>query len=230
MEVENVLFLWQNQSGAHCWSIVWRRSVSRRVHYGRFHCIVTVILSMQSTEGIAPFLQFICIYQPYCLVLIWKFYYPNVCFAAFQSGGVDLSQPIVFTCGGAMVAPLVAFALSLTGLSAPVYDVSYNMYSYYCISGHAVMQNPYPRLYCIVGDFTRRDFLPILPPHLLAKILFLSLAVFRAYCDLFSLSKRKYSCSTNVDGFNLAKIFSWTKFFKFWSICGELVCARPPPL
>ena len=55
-------------------------------------------------------------------------YYPKcflVCFAAFQSGGVDLSKPIVLTCGGAMVAPLVGFALSLTGLSVPVYDVSY---------------------------------------------------------------------------------------------------------
>ena len=46
-------------------------------------------------------------------------------FAAFQSGGVDVSQPIVLSCGGAMVAPLVAFALSLTGQSVPVYDVSY---------------------------------------------------------------------------------------------------------
>jgi 3-mercaptopyruvate sulfurtransferase SseA len=48
-------------------------------------------------------------------------------FAAFQSGGVDVSQPIVFSCGGAMVAPLVAFALHLTGLSVPVYDVSYEL-------------------------------------------------------------------------------------------------------
>ena len=61
------------------------------------------------------------------LIICISLYYLKcflVCFAAFQSGGVDLSQPIVLTCGGAMVAPLVAFALSLTGLSAPVYDVS----------------------------------------------------------------------------------------------------------
>lgn len=51
--------------------------------------------------------------------------------SAFQSGGVDLSQPIVLSCGGAMVAPLVAFALHLTGLSAPVYDVSHELL--YCI-------------------------------------------------------------------------------------------------
>ena len=44
--------------------------------------------------------------------------------AAFESGGVDLTKPIVLTCGGAMVAPLVTFALSLIGSTAPVYDVS----------------------------------------------------------------------------------------------------------
>ena len=48
-----------------------------------------------------------------------------MCFyAAFQSGGVDVSKPIVLTCGGAMVAPFVTFALSLIGSNAPVYDVS----------------------------------------------------------------------------------------------------------
>ena len=44
--------------------------------------------------------------------------------AAFQSGGVDVSKPIVLTCGGAMVAPFVTFALSMIGSNAPVYDVS----------------------------------------------------------------------------------------------------------
>ena len=43
---------------------------------------------------------------------------------AFQSGGVDLSKPIILTCGGAMVAPFVTFALSVIGSNAPVYDVS----------------------------------------------------------------------------------------------------------
>ena len=44
-------------------------------------------------------------------------------YVAFQSGGVDLTKPVVLTCGGAMVAPLVTFALSLSGSTAPVYDV-----------------------------------------------------------------------------------------------------------
>ena len=55
----------------------------------------------------------------YCIILILILF---VC-AAFQSGGVDLTKPVVLTCGGAMVAPLVTFALSLIGSAAPVYDV-----------------------------------------------------------------------------------------------------------
>ena len=61
-----------------------------------------------------------------CFVYYNNYYYY---FTVFQSGGVDVSQPIVFSCGGAMVAPLVAFALYLTGLSVPVYDVSYNVHA-----------------------------------------------------------------------------------------------------
>ena len=85
----------------------------------------------------------LCVYQPHCHCVSYRSmegFYPklnallyvhvHVYFSAFQSGGVDLSQPIVFTCGGAMVAPLVAFSLHLTGLSAPVYDVSYELLYY----------------------------------------------------------------------------------------------------
>ena len=71
----------------------------------------------------------------------------HVCFSAFQSGGVDLSQPIVFTCGGAMVAPLVAFSLHLTGLSAPVYDVSYELLLLFILHGHTFMQKLCPSLH-----------------------------------------------------------------------------------
>ena len=37
--------------------------------------------------------------------------------------GVDLSKPAVMTCGGAVVAPLVALAAHLLGKEIPVYDV-----------------------------------------------------------------------------------------------------------
>ena len=42
----------------------------------------------------------------------------------FQGAGIDLSKPAVLTCGGAVVAPFVAFAASLVGAEIPVYDVS----------------------------------------------------------------------------------------------------------
>ena len=61
-EVENVLFLWQSQSGARCLSVVWRLSVSRSVRYGRFHCIYQILSVFTSTlsaivcEGHSPHL------------------------------------------------------------------------------------------------------------------------------------------------------------------------------
>ena len=42
----------------------------------------------------------------------------------FDQSGVDISKPLILTCGGAVVAPFVAFAASLIGLELPVYDVS----------------------------------------------------------------------------------------------------------
>ena len=39
-KAENVLVLWQSKLGARCLSVIWRQTVSRRVHYGRFHCIL----------------------------------------------------------------------------------------------------------------------------------------------------------------------------------------------
>jgi 3-mercaptopyruvate sulfurtransferase SseA len=41
----------------------------------------------------------------------------------FEVAGLDLSKPTVLTCGGAVVAPFVAFAASLIGAEIPVYDV-----------------------------------------------------------------------------------------------------------
>ena len=49
--------------------------------------------------------------------------YVIIC-TAFESAGVDLEKPIVTTCGGAVVACLLAFSLSQLGKSVPVYDVS----------------------------------------------------------------------------------------------------------
>ena len=61
LEAENTLFLWQSHSGAHGLSVVWRLFVSRRVHYGRFQCTMTLyflvnpaIMKFQST------IQFAC--------------------------------------------------------------------------------------------------------------------------------------------------------------------------
>ncbi len=43
----------------------------------------------------------------------------------FESYKIDMDKPMVLTCGGAVVAPLVSFAASLvTGNIVPVYDVS----------------------------------------------------------------------------------------------------------
>ena len=44
--------------------------------------------------------------------------------SAFEQAGVDMSKPSVVMCGGAVVAPFVAFAASLIGFELPVYDVS----------------------------------------------------------------------------------------------------------
>ena len=38
---------------------------------------------------------------------------------------MDVSKPTILTCGGAVVAPFMAFAASLIGVELPVYDVSY---------------------------------------------------------------------------------------------------------
>ena len=43
---------------------------------------------------------------------------------AFELAEVDISKPTVAMCGGAIVAPFVAFAASLIGVELPVYDVS----------------------------------------------------------------------------------------------------------
>jgi thiosulfate/3-mercaptopyruvate sulfurtransferase len=43
----------------------------------------------------------------------------------FEVAGLDLSKPTVLTCGGAVVAPFVAFAASLIGAEIPVYDGSW---------------------------------------------------------------------------------------------------------
>ena len=42
----------------------------------------------------------------------------------FDQSGVDVSKPLILTCGGAVVAPFVAFAASLIGLELLVYDGS----------------------------------------------------------------------------------------------------------
>jgi thiosulfate/3-mercaptopyruvate sulfurtransferase len=47
--------------------------------------------------------------------------------AAFESGGVDLSDPIVTTCGSGVSAALLALALARLGrLDVPVYDGSWS--------------------------------------------------------------------------------------------------------
>ena len=50
----------------------------------------------------------------------------SVCLSSsvFESAGVDLSKPLLVTCGGAVVAPFLAFSLFQLGINAPVYDVS----------------------------------------------------------------------------------------------------------
>ena len=45
-EVKNVLVLWSSCSGARGLSVVWRLSVSWRVRYGRFHCIMAMARSV----------------------------------------------------------------------------------------------------------------------------------------------------------------------------------------
>ena len=42
----------------------------------------------------------------------------------FKKANVDLSKPVVITCGGAVVAPLVALCAHLLGKEVAVYDVS----------------------------------------------------------------------------------------------------------
>ena len=44
--------------------------------------------------------------------------------AEFEKAGIDLSKPLVVSCGGAVVAGLVAFTAHLLGQEVPVYDVS----------------------------------------------------------------------------------------------------------
>jgi thiosulfate/3-mercaptopyruvate sulfurtransferase len=43
----------------------------------------------------------------------------------FDQSGVDISRPTVLMCGGAVVAPFVAFAASLIGVELPIYDGSW---------------------------------------------------------------------------------------------------------
>ncbi len=45
--------------------------------------------------------------------------------AVFESYKIDMDKPMVFSCGGGVVSPLVSFAASfVTGNLFPVYDVS----------------------------------------------------------------------------------------------------------
>ena len=67
--------------------------------------------------------------------------------AVFELAGVDLSKPTVLMCGGAVVAPFVAFAASLIGIELPVYDVSLT----YCVS---LVPSPSPYM-----EFTLRKIL-----------------------------------------------------------------------
>ena len=46
-------------------------------------------------------------------------------YVAFESAGIDITKPLVVMCLGGMVSPLVSFALSLIGVTTPVYDVSH---------------------------------------------------------------------------------------------------------
>ena len=48
----------------------------------------------------------------------------NVCTAEFEKAGIDLSKPLVVSCGSAMVAGMVAFTGHLLGKEVAVYDVS----------------------------------------------------------------------------------------------------------
>lgn len=47
-----------------------------------------------------------------------------VCAAEFEKAGIDLSKPLVVSCGSAMVAGMVAFTGHLLGKEVAVYDVS----------------------------------------------------------------------------------------------------------
>ena len=48
----------------------------------------------------------------------------SVCTAEFEKAGIDLSKPLVVSCGSAMVAGIVAFTAHLLEKEAAVYDVS----------------------------------------------------------------------------------------------------------
>ena len=48
----------------------------------------------------------------------------NVCTVEFEKAGIDLSKPLVVSCGSAMVAGMVAFTGHLLGKEVAVYDVS----------------------------------------------------------------------------------------------------------
>lgn len=45
-------------------------------------------------------------------------------FAAFEVAGVDLSKPMLSTCGSGVTAAVVSLAANLLNREAPVYDVS----------------------------------------------------------------------------------------------------------
>lgn len=48
----------------------------------------------------------------------------NVHTVEFEKAGIDLSKPLVVSCGSAMVAGMVAFTGHLLGKEVAVYDVS----------------------------------------------------------------------------------------------------------
>ena len=45
-------------------------------------------------------------------------------YTAFEAAGVDVDKPLLVTCGGAVVAGMLAFSLYQLGKNIPVYDVS----------------------------------------------------------------------------------------------------------
>lgn len=74
---------------------------------------------------LSSYTSFFFFYASFFLhIIIIPFSYPNFISIAFEKAGVDLSKPSVVMCGGAVVAPFIAFAAFFAGHELPVYDVS----------------------------------------------------------------------------------------------------------